>query len=76
MLNTVQGEKGSLGRDVMLQTVQGVVRERRDVTESARGKSFGGERHDVTDSARGKEVVGERRDVTDFARGKVVVGET
>ena len=38
----------------MLQTVQGVVRERRDVTESARGKGFGGERRDITDSARGR----------------------
>ena len=38
MLQTVQGVKGSLGRDVMLQTVQGVVRERREVTDSARGK--------------------------------------
>ena len=38
----------------MLQTVQGVVRERRDVTDSARGKEVGGQRRDVTDSAREK----------------------
>ena len=38
MLQTVHGGKLSLGRDVMLQIVQGVVRERQDVTDSARGK--------------------------------------
>ena len=38
----------------MLQTVQGVVRERHDVTDSAKGKGIGGERRDVTESARGK----------------------
>ena len=35
----------------------------------------GGDRRDITDSARGKWAVQVRRDVTDRARGKVVVRE-
>jgi len=48
---------GSLGRDVLLQTVQGesYIWERRDVTESVSGKGVVMERRDVTDSAKGKE---------------------
>ena len=63
MLQTVQELKGSLGRDVMLQTARlmGVGGERLDVTDSASGIAVGGERRDVTDSARGKGSV--RRDV-------------
>ena len=48
----------------MLQSVQGVVREIRDVTVSASWKGFSGEKRDVTDSARGKGSVA-RDDVTD-----------
>jgi len=56
----------------MLQRVQreGLDGERRDVTDSARGKVVVGERCDVIDSARGKGLDGERRDVTHSARGK------
>ena len=42
MLQTVEWGKRSLERDVMLHTVQGVVRERRDVTDSASGKRWVG----------------------------------
>ena len=51
MVQTVHGGKGSFGRDVMLLTVQGVkcvVRERRDVTDSARRKGIVRARRDVT----------------------------
>ena len=56
MLQIEQGGKGTLGRDVMLQTVK--------------GKVVGGERRDVTDSARVKGVVRERRDVPDIPSEK------
>ena len=46
-----------------------VVRERRDVTDSARGKVFIRERRDTTDSAWGIEVGFKRLDVTVSARG-------
>ena len=36
MLQTVEEGKGSIGRDVMLKTVKGVDRERRDVKDSER----------------------------------------
>ena len=52
-----------------------VVRERRDVTDIARGKWVVRERRDVTGSAMLRGVVLERRDVTDSARGKWVVRE-
>ena len=66
MLKRVQRGKCSFGR--------GVVRERRDVTDSARGKGVVMERRDVTDSVRGKGIFRDIRDVTDIARGKGSVG--
>ena len=47
---------GSVGRDVMLKTVQGegIVRERGDFTDSARGKVVVRGRRDVPDIAREK----------------------
>ena len=77
MLQRVQVGKGSLVRDVILQTVEwvkGVVRESRDVKDSAKEKGFGEERRDVTDSASGKGVGRERRHVTDSAMGKWSLG--
>ena len=38
--------------------------------QTVQGKGNGGERRDVTESARGKVVVRERRDITDSARGE------
>ena len=48
--------KGSVGRDVMLETVpgEGIVREGRDSTDSARGKVVVKERREVSDIARQK----------------------
>ena len=63
--------KGSFGRHVMLQRVQGEIvgGERSDFIDSERGNGVVLERRDVTDSGRCKEVGVERRDVTDSARG-------
>ena len=48
--------------------------ERPNVSDSARGKVFGGERLIDIDRARWKWVGGMRPDVTDFARGNGSVG--
>ena len=60
MLLTVEGGKRTLGRDMMLHTVQGVVGRDVILQTVQRGKVSMG-RDDVTDSARGKVSVG--RDV-------------
>ena len=77
MLQTVQGVKGPIERDVMLQCKGESVRcGRRDVTgervhsgetccyRQLKGKGFVRERRDVTVSARGKRVVRDRGYVT------------
>ena len=65
-----------MGRDLILQTVQGGKRSvwRDDFTDCAMGTVVGGKRRDVTDSAKRNVVVREKRDVTDIARGKLSVG--
>ena len=77
MLHTVQVGKGTLARDLMLLTVQwgiGVVRERPDIRDSARGKDSVG-RDVMLIQCRGKGIVRGRRVFSDSAMFKGVFRE-
>ena len=70
MLETVKVGKGSIARDVMLQSVQGESCCSGETCSymQCKGKGVVRERLDVTEGTRGKVVVGKRREVTKRAR--------